>query len=272
MAFNFYIKECPQTLLRAFSETLSQKLIQNGNHTADIHKGDVCTIALRAKKAYGKRSSVFVYAHKSLKDIAENAAKAAAETFGFEYAGFSEIRGNTSRRQIITEFRLTAMGAEQIMKNCGAAADAVCKALIDRNSHIAENTEEFEEYLKANPSKGYMEIHVYSGRSPIPVPGAKVTVSKTLSERYVLSEVFTDSSGRTERIVLPTKPGAVSQSPEGESPYAFYDIMTEKPGYIITKNLNVPVFENILSVQPVRMNADTGGGEDIFDEGGSYNL
>ena len=237
-------------------------------------KGDSdITIKLAAHRIRGRRSFITAYGPISAAEITKNAALSAAEAIGAEYA----VRCSANVPSIIIEFALNSAAFAAAAKNPKILSDAIYKGILNTATentgiHTADNPSEFDEYLAANPSKGFIQVQVYSGRSPIPISGAKVTVSKTLSDKYVLSVVYTDKNGRTPTISLPAKPGTMSQTPEGTIPYTTYDILIEKESYLNVTNLNVPIFEGILSIQPVRMNADTGGGGDVYDEKSNYNL
>ena len=264
---NFNVEPQGNGVAGAAADNLKELLSCCGNADSDI------TIKLAAHRIRGKRSFITAYGPISAAEITKNAAASAAKAIGAEYA----VRCSANVSNIIIEFALNATAAAAAVKNPRILSNAIYEGILksfpeNQDIHTAENLSEFDEYLAANPSKGFIQVQVYSGRSPIPISGAKVTVSKTLSDKYVLSTVYTDRNGHTPTIPLPAKPAAMSQTPEGVIPYTTYDILIEKENYLNVSNLNVPIFDGILSIQPVRMNADTGGGGDVYDEKYNYNL
>ena len=68
-------------------------------------------------------------------------------------------------------------------------------------------------------------------------------------------------------------PKALSEQYETElRPYSVYDVYTDKDGYVPVRNLNVPVFDGIVSIQGVSMRRlpdDYKGEEDVYDESAS---
>ena len=258
---NFHVEPQGNGVSGAVADNLAELLQCCEKGDSDI------TIKLAAHRVRGNRSFITAYGPISAAEITKNAAASAAEALGVQYA----VRCSANVPNIIIEFALSSSAAAAAVKNPKILSDAIYKGIINT---VPENPEmsEFDEYLEENPSKGFIQVQVYSGRSPIPISGAKVTVSKTLSDKYVLSTVYTDRNGHTQTITLPAKPAAMSQTPEGAIPYTSYDILIEKENYLSVENLNVPIFEGILSVQPVRMNADTGGEGDVYDEKSNYNL
>lgn len=62
-------------------------------------------------------------------------------------------------------------------------------------------------------------------------------------------------AGKTESVALPAPSRRFSEEPEenGIRGFSSYDILVEAPGYVTVENRNVPVFEDIVSVQPVDM-------------------
>ncbi len=102
--------------------------------------------------------------------------------------------------------------------------------------------------------QGSLIVQVTLAKGAIPVEGAKVTVSSTGEASTVLSEMITDKSGQTQRISLPAPQGSYSQAPGGViRPYSIYDIKIEFPGYYTERAINVPIFDQVNSIQPVAL-------------------
>lgn len=113
-------------------------------------------------------------------------------------------------------------------------------------------------YLIENPKRGYLKIEVSSAFGALPVEGAVGTVSKVMSDgqRYIIDTLTTDRSGISEVIALPAPDKELSESPGKPGaaiPYAEYDLEVKKEGFVPVVAKNVPIFDGILSLQPVSM-------------------
>lgn len=107
-------------------------------------------------------------------------------------------------------------------------------------------------FQRLTPSSGALRIQAYTAGQAVPVPDAQVTVSKTFTDgRRVYATGATNKDGILDGISLPAPYKSLSQTP-GNIPYAVYDIEVSHPGYRTEKYSDVPVFEGILSIQPVR--------------------
>lgn len=255
MSINFHIASPRFGIMKAVGDELSKLIGTSISNTSDKEY----TIKLSAQRVRGSRPYLTAYGPVSAFKYTNSVAFEASKAIGAEYSVYS----SPGTDQILLDFKLTNENTEALSKNPGLLSESIFRGLISTN---ADTSGEFESYLSDNPSKGYLQIQVYSGRSIIPISAAKVTVSKTLSDKYILSTVYTDENGRTPVISLPAKPAAMSQTPKNSTPYTSYDIMVEKEEYLSVENKNVPIFEGILSIQPVKMNADTGGNAEVFDE------
>ena len=98
---------------------------------------------------------------------------------------------------------------------------------------------------------GTLMVQVTLAKGAVPVEGAKVLVSDT---NGILAELLTDRSGQTEVLSLPAPSSALSQTPGGAiRPYSVYNIRISYPGYYVEETINVPIFDNINSIQPVAL-------------------
>lgn len=67
------------------------------------------------------------------------------------------------------------------------------------------NSEVYQQFLKDNPSNGYLRIRAFAANQAIPISGMNITVSKIIDNNNVIFfEGATNSSGIIERITLPT--------------------------------------------------------------------
>ena len=103
-------------------------------------------------------------------------------------------------------------------------------------------------------SSGSIVISVYSAGGAIPVPDALVTVRPSEKENSgVISVLYTDMSGNTPKITLPAPPETESEAPGNKKPYATYNVEVDKAGFYPKRYINVPVFANTTSIQPVNL-------------------
>ena len=81
---------------------------------------------------------------------------------------------------------------------------------------------------------------------------AVVTVKD--SAGALLAVFFTDRDGRTPKLKVLAPPRANSESPGAASPPFFnYNIDTDKEGYVSVRNVDVPVYPGITSIQSVEL-------------------
>lgn len=107
-------------------------------------------------------------------------------------------------------------------------------------------------FLNDNKSEGYLQIFSTTGNSALPVQNAYVTVSKKIGENeFIVSDIYTDENGKTPIINLATKSKSLSENSEFIKPYATYDVLVQHPDFTAIQFLDVPIFEGIISNQPV---------------------
>ena len=118
------------------------------------------------------------------------------------------------------------------------------------------NMQSRADFEKENAQTGFLKTRVTVAREALPLKNAKVSVTKEFLEgRHTYAVLYTDQSGKTEAIALPAPSKHISEEPEenGVRGFSSYDIRVEAPGYVTVDNIDVPVFEDIVSVQPVTM-------------------
>lgn len=107
-------------------------------------------------------------------------------------------------------------------------------------------------------SVGYLKVVTTSAEQTIPVPEVSVIISREVDgNTEILYSLMTNEVGETPVIELPTVSAEMSQNPSssanGYKPYAIYNISTYMANYFQVKNLNVPIFAGITSIQKVNM-------------------
>lgn len=66
------------------------------------------------------------------------------------------------------------------------------------------NNKTYQDFIKENPSKGYLKIRAFSANEAIPVEGVKIVVSHMIDdEKIIFFEGKTNESGIIDKIALP---------------------------------------------------------------------
>ncbi|MBQ9625122.1 MAG: hypothetical protein IJR47_03330, partial [Clostridia bacterium] len=101
----------------------------------------------------------------------------------------------------------------------------------------------------------------------LPIAGARVSVYKEyISGKELIKTLNTDLDGETEPISLKTAPILLSQSPSEEEPYFVYDLLITHPYYQGKLYVDVPIFPNTTTIQPVSLiPLQTGEDPDILE-------
>ena len=122
-------------------------------------------------------------------------------------------------------------------------------------------------FLSENPGFGTLIFQVTGGQGTFPVPNAKVNITKALDDRLSISfTLLTDESGKTEPISLPAPSKTLSQSPNNGIVYASYEAEVTAEGYLPTEIRNLPVFDDVTTIQPVNLTTDFGQMPNTVDE------
>ena len=99
-------------------------------------------------------------------------------------------------------------------------------------------------------SYGTLAVYAYTSDARLPVVGAQVTVT---AADGILAQEYTDRSGYTTAIRIPTPPPKKSQAPDEETPFATVSVTISHPDYEPEKALDVQVFPNVVTVQRFAM-------------------
>lgn len=116
---------------------------------------------------------------------------------------------------------------------------------------------------------GYIITNVRTARGAIPIKGAMVTVSRVKDDAVeIISIEHTDSGGATPKIKVETPPKEYTFDPNSdEKPYASYMIDTDMEGYYGVRNINIPVYADVVSIQTVDLiPVAEYAGRDIYPE------
>lgn len=118
---------------------------------------------------------------------------------------------------------------------------------------------DINDFRRRNSGKGEMKIQAFSGRQSFPVVGAEVTVSKDFADgTYTFFTELTDTSGIVDNLSLSTPESGVANENNEILPYSTYTLRVTHPFFRTTSYFNVPVFDGIMSIQPVNLIPKTG--------------
>ena len=124
------------------------------------------------------------------------------------------------------------------------------KDLNFKNSLIYQN------YLRDNPSTGFLKIRAYTANEAIPIVGLKIIVSKDLDgNKVIFYEGITNNSGVIEKIALPA-PKLDKNNTEVPN-YTKYNI--EAITNTGTLNYVINIYENVYVVQAINILPKSGG-------------
>lgn len=109
---------------------------------------------------------------------------------------------------------------------------------------------------------GFIRVTVRTADGAIPVERAIVTIKNSGEE--LLAVFFTDENGNTPKLRVPAPPLENSEAPDPKGDaFMLYNIDTDKSGYRSVRNIGVPVYPDITSVQPVALVPLSEGADDI---------
>ena len=112
----------------------------------------------------------------------------------------------------------------------------------------------------ADHSYGSLRVAVRTAGGALPVSRAIVTI-KDQNEK-LLAVFFTDENGNTPllKVLAPPKENTESPNAAGAA-YYLYNVDTDKNGFKSVRNIGVPVYSGVTSVQPVELVPVSDGGE-----------
>ena len=111
---------------------------------------------------------------------------------------------------------------------------------------------------------GFLRVIVQTAGGALPLSDASVDIygSDLQNENTgLLYSLRTGIDGLTPPVELPAPPRAESLTPGTPTPFARYNIEVRKEGYNSVTNLGVPVFDGVVSSQPVLLIPTVRGNE-----------
>lgn len=114
---------------------------------------------------------------------------------------------------------------------------------------------------------GYLKVTVRTGSNGIPVPNASVTISRRYDgKEEIIRMTTTDINGDTEIFKLSAPAQGSGSAPQDYDNYSVYDVAVYSKGYYREVSRNVPIFENITSIQGFNLIPEPYS----FDSGGNF--
>ncbi len=105
-----------------------------------------------------------------------------------------------------------------------------------------------------NSGTGYLKVMVTAADNALPIEGATVTVTSGAGSNLTLiSKQTTNASGETVQIELSAPPKELSLTPGNSNTFAKYNVRIDFPGYYTVENIDVPVFDGQVSMQPTQL-------------------
>lgn len=121
----------------------------------------------------------------------------------------------------------------------------------------------------AENNYGYLTVSVRTAGGALPISRAIVTVKD--ENEALLAVFFTDENGNTPTLKVLAPPLSNTQSPGSGPAFFNYNIDTDKVGYKSVRNVGVPVYSGVTSIQPVELVPVSEGGEGNYTENIRYN-
>lgn len=121
----------------------------------------------------------------------------------------------------------------------------------------------YQQFLKDNPSRGYLNIRAYAANQAVPISGLKVVVSTNIgNDKVIFFEGSTNSSGIIGGIALP----APRLNPDDlEAPNKTeYEIEATYIPDNLNKLYKVNMYENVSVIQNISVVPDTNLGMGAF--------
>ena len=120
------------------------------------------------------------------------------------------------------------------------------------NDSIFKESKLYQEFIRDNPSQGFLRIRAYTASQAVPISGLRVIVSKILDNtKVIFYDGVTNNSGLIERIVLPTP--TISDDNQVIPNMITYDIETVYTPDNVSGKYTVNMYENIYAVQNINV-------------------
>ncbi len=147
--------------------------------------------------------------------------------------------------------------------NTGKEADITELEGTNPTNYNAGRTEptyiDLSDFRAKNNGNGTLKVQTFSGREAFPIVSARVQVTKDFDNGvHTFTDELTDTSGIVDGISLIAPRKNLAQEDNSILPFSTYTIKVTHPNFITTLYTNVPVFDEVTSIQPVNLVPKTG--------------
>lgn len=111
--------------------------------------------------------------------------------------------------------------------------------------------------MNTSSTNGFLQIYVFDNDLKTPIENANINIYLTDSLEPVITDLKTDSSGKTDIITLPTVSYDYSLSPSDIKPFTNYSIQVSSDNYQLTEINDIEIFELQTAIQPVYLSKVT---------------
>ena len=115
---------------------------------------------------------------------------------------------------------------------------------------IFKESQLYQEFIRENPSLGFLRIRAYAASQALPISGLRVIISKVLdNNKIIFFDGVTNDSGVIERINLPTP--RINDDNQVIPKNITYDIEAIYTPDNINRKYSVNMYENVYAVQNI---------------------
>lgn len=112
------------------------------------------------------------------------------------------------------------------------------------------NSDMYKNFLKENPSRGYLNIRAYAASQAVPIAGLKVEVYTIIdNNKVIFYDGLTNSSGIISGIALPTR--MLDPNNLDAPTKTTYEIKAIYPINNLNKIYKVNIYENVSVIQNI---------------------
>ena len=120
------------------------------------------------------------------------------------------------------------------------------------NDSIFKQSQLYQNFVRENPSQGYLRIRAYAASQALPIRGLRVIVSKVVdNNKIIFFDGVTNDSGVIERITLPTP--RIGDDNQIIPKNITYDIEAIYEPDNIQRMYSVNMYEGIYAVQNINV-------------------
>ena len=123
------------------------------------------------------------------------------------------------------------------------------KEMATKSKYYEPNSANTSDSTKTNKTIGYLELIVTHSQNTFPVANANFIIKD--KNNKLIESGRTDSSGKSQKIALAAIPRSLSEQPGTNfiNSAVFYDVTIEAENYIPFTIKNIPIFEEITTLQ-----------------------